>query len=373
MSERQLQFRVGLFVLVAMLLIAVLVFQFGEFQGFNRRHYQLVAHFESAPGVIPGSPVRLSGLNIGRVSAAALDPERGGVLLTLLIEDRYRLRSDALPMLQQSLLGDTIIEFNPGVSPVELDRNTLLTGRPAFDLTTLAQRMEQQLNVTMTSFEATSREWQLVGRNVNSLVETNRGSLRDVVQRTVVSLDEFTRTMQTAARAFDNTNRVIGDPQTVENLQKALAGLPVLVNDTRLTIGAMRQTMTSINGNLKNLEGVTQPLAQSTKSIVTRLDSSLANLEALTGELRQVAEVANRNDGSLRRFLTDPSLYDNLESSTQSLSILLRNLQPVIADLQEFSDKVARRPELIGVGGALRPSSGLKDTELQQTGFERRQ
>ena len=54
-----------------------------------------------------------------------------------------------------------------------------------------------------------------------------------------------------------------------------------------------------------------------------------------------------------------------------SLSMLLKNLQPIVQDMRVFTDKVARRPELLGVGGALRPSSGLKDDELiERAGFE---
>ena len=35
--------------------------------------------------------------------------------------------------------------------------------------------------------------------------------------------------------------------------------------------------------------------------------------------------------------------------------------EKITRDLEVFADKIARRPELIGVGGAVRPSSGLKD------------
>jgi hypothetical protein len=35
--------------------------------------------------------------------------------------------------------------------------------------------------------------------------------------------------------------------------------------------------------------------------------------------------------------------------------------EKITRDLEVFADKIARRPELIGVGGAFRPSSGLKD------------
>ncbi len=41
-----------------------------------------------------------------------------------------------------------------------------------------------------------------------------------------------------------------------------------------------------------------------------------------------------------------------------------KNLEPILRDLRQFSDKVARNPELLGVGGAVRPSNGLKDEEM---------
>ncbi|MHC4875284.1 MAG: MlaD family protein [Planctomycetota bacterium] len=373
MNERQLQFRVGLFVIAALSVVGVLIFQFGEVRDALAKRYDVLARFESAPGVLVGSPVRINGVQIGSVTRIHLDQQGGGVLLTMGIEDKYKLRSDSEPFLQQSLLGDTVVEITPGHSDLEFDRSSVLQGKAPFDMTAIVKKMDKQLETTMASFESTSREWQLVAKNINGLVQTNRGNLGVVVERTAKSLDEFSVAMQRAAQTFDNANRVIGDPQTVQNLRKALAGLPQIVTETQQTITAMRQTVTSINGNLKNIQGVTQPLAKHTTSIVVRLDRSLANLEALTGELRDVAQLAATSDGSLKKFLSDPSLYNDLENSAMSLSILLRNLQPVVQDMREFSDKVARRPEVLGVGGALRPSSGLRDDEVRQAGFEERE
>ncbi len=68
----------------------------------------------------------------------------------------------------------------------------------------------------------------------------------------------------------------------------------------------------------------------------------------------------NDGEGSLKRFAEDPQLYNNLNRSATSLSLLLRNLEPILADVRVFSDKVARHPELLGVGGAISGSSGLR-------------
>ena len=371
MTDRQLQFRVGLFVLASIAVSVVMVFQFGEFRFLWAKQYEVATHFEAAPGVLVGSPVRMNGIPIGSVKDVSLDLKRGGVLVMLTIEEKFQLRSDSYPMLQQSLLGDTTVEFSPGKSVKPFDRKSVLEGTPVFDLTDLARRTQLQLSEAMTSMTATSREWQLVGHNLNGLVETNRGNLGDVIERTAISLDEFTRTMANAGKVFDNANNVIGDEETVANIKRAMAGLPQLVTETQQTITAMRSTIGTVNNNLRNVEKVTEPLAKHTTSIVQRLDNSLSNLEALSGELRTFSEMANRSDGTLQKLMTNPKLYHDLERSAASMSVLLQNLDPVIRDMKVFSDKVARHPEIIGVGGVLKPSNGKKPDdppEVKQAG-----
>jgi phospholipid/cholesterol/gamma-HCH transport system substrate-binding protein len=100
--------------------------------------------------------------------------------------------------------------------------------------------------------------------------------------------------------------------------------------------------------------------------MVAKLDSSLGSLDSLLAELNRFAKIVNSEDGSLQKFTSDPALYENLDKSSQSLAVLLKNLEPIMRDLREFSDKIARNPELLGVGGALRPSNGVKDQELLQ-------
>ncbi len=223
MTDRQLQLRVGLLVLAAFSVLAVMIFQFGELGGAFSEKYTVQVHFDSAPGVLQGSPVRLNGIAVGSVDRLLIDRERGGVLLELSIDAEYELRSDSVAMLQQSLLGDASVEFTAGVSSTPLDTSQPVEGQPAFDLTGLAQRLEVQLATTMTSFEATSREWRQVASNVNQIVETNHGSLHDVVARTATSLQEFTLTMKrarhsitrTAFWAIGNRSRICEKPSPV--------------------------------------------------------------------------------------------------------------------------------------------------------------
>src|SRR5262245_17400559 len=106
MSERQLQFRVGLFVLISLAICTTLVIQFGDVQKYLEQTYQLGIHFDEAPGLQTGTPVRQNGLNIGKVTDVLLDDKEGGVLVVIDIQERRRLRVDSRPMLVRTLLGD---------------------------------------------------------------------------------------------------------------------------------------------------------------------------------------------------------------------------------------------------------------------------
>jgi len=64
--------------------------------------------------------------------------------------------------------------------------------------------------------------------------------------------------------------------------------------------------------------------------------------------------------------LTDPSLYRNLNEAADKLNKLLPRVDYILRDVEIFADKIARHPESLGIGGAVHPSSGLKEAPTVQ-------
>jgi phospholipid/cholesterol/gamma-HCH transport system substrate-binding protein len=353
MNERQLQFRIGLFVIAAGLTAVGLLVRFGELRWLWEKNYTVLIQFDDATGLHPGSLVRKNGVIIGSVRELFLEDEQSGVQVVLSINEEQRLRRDSVPRLTRTLLGDASIDFTPGRSGEFIKPGTRIEGQPDVDLNTLVTRLESKLSGTMATFEATSEEWRKVGQNMNSLVETERGNLRQIIEQAALSLQEFTV-------AMNHANRVLGDERNQENLQKALAALPAMVDDTRRTIQAVRGTVVKMDQNLDNLNKVTTPLAERSLTLVRKLDSGVEHLEGVMAELHLFSKALTREDGTFQQLATNPDLYRNLNQSAASLQILMKNLDPVVKDMRIFADKVARHPELIGVGGAFKGSSGLK-------------
>jgi phospholipid/cholesterol/gamma-HCH transport system substrate-binding protein len=363
MSERQLQFRVGLFVIVATAATVMMVFQFGNLQNRLRPKYKVAIRFHSAVGISIGTPVRRNGVLIGSVTAVDFDDKSGGLLVHAEIRDGVRLWPDGHVRLVSSLLGDSAVEFLPGRSTKALKDGDSVEGESAIDPLNMVGRMEQNVSTVIASFEKTSQEWQTVGHNLNQMLETNQGSLHDVVARAADALTQVTHTMKVMDDTLEATSKLVADPRTQENLRRTLTALPYLTSETQKTVTAVRGAVEKMDENLTNLGALTGPLSKRGVTLATHLENTLSNLELLTDQLAQFSKVLNTGDGSIRKLATDPDLYVNLDRSAQSAAILLRNLEPIIRDLRVFSDKVARHPELIGVSGVLRGSSGLKYPE----------
>lgn len=366
MDERKYQFRVGVLVIVAMVVGSWLVIQFGEMQRSWRKHYDLTIRFDSAAGVYPSAPVLLNGVVVGSVKQVVLDGAQGGVVVSVAIREDVRLRTDSLPMIARSLLGETAIEFTRGSAKEFLRPEAILQGQGAPDPMVAVQRLEVRASEALQVLAETSREWKQVAANVNNLMDTHRGNFDVVVEQTAEAMHQLTLTLQTTQKMVAAANKIVGDPQTQNALKDTLTAMPDLVIETHETILVTRKAIDNINRNLVNLAQVTEPIGKRGELMVNKLDSSLGNLDALLAELNHFAKLINSKDGTLHKFAADPSLYDNLDRSSQSMAVLLKNLEPMIRDLREFSDKIARNPEILGVGGALRPSAGLKDQEMIQ-------
>ncbi len=385
MSERQLQFRVGLFVVFSMAVGAVLIIQFGELRTYWKKTYPLAIHFDEVPGLHTGSPVKQNGISIGQVKEIVLDDTNGGVLVVVHIQEEHLLRVDSQASLVQSLLGDAKVEFTAGQTAEIIPPNSRLEGLAPTNPMEIVQRMEQTMNTSLTAFTETSQEWQKVGQNLNNLMETKEGSLDDVIERTALALDSFTKTMTTATKTFDraggtlesatltlsNANKFLADPQLQADLKRTAAALPVIAEEAKLTITTAKETIAKLSRNMEDIHEATAPLAGQSDLIVRKLSGSLIQLESLLTELNDFSQVLNDKDGSIQKLAADPELYNNLNHSAASLSILLRNLNPIMNDVRIFSDKIARHPEILGVRGAVRGSSGLKESgDVKPASFE---
>jgi phospholipid/cholesterol/gamma-HCH transport system substrate-binding protein len=422
MNDQTMRFRVGVFVLAAMILLAVLSILFSSFPVLLKRHQDYTVVFPTAPGVGPGTPVRRSGVNIGEVRSLDLDDTTGQVRVRVLVEKPHTLRQGDRPTLVHGLIGgETAIDFVPKQPAAPGDEvpvapGTELAGLTAADASTLLaqtsemvpttretldqmrrsmQRFEQmapqmddafkevrelaratrevvpELRRTNDEILVTSRNWGKLGERLDVLLQTNQDKL-------VKSLDNFNETVLRVGTAFNDENQrnLSRTLQNVragsENLQSISKNTDELVKESRQTIRRVNNSVTRTDEVLTNLQQATRPMAERGDRVMRNLDESTDKLNRTLSEANDLMRTMNRSDGSLRRLATDPALYNNLNDMTCLMLRLMPRLDRILSDIEVFADKVARHPESLGLGGVVTPSSGLKDAPTNGHLWQRR-
>ena len=116
MFSKNLEFVVGLFVLVGLAALVVLASQVGSASFGRSEIYTITANFENIGGLNVKAPVAIGGVRIGRVTAIKLDTEFYSARVSMAIEKTYNeLPIDtSAAILTSGLLGAQFVGLDPG-------------------------------------------------------------------------------------------------------------------------------------------------------------------------------------------------------------------------------------------------------------------
>jgi ABC-type transporter Mla subunit MlaD len=183
--------------------------------------------------------------------------------------------------------------------------------------------------------------------------------------------------VKSARQTFDSVNEVLtpeNRKQVTDLLKNANA---VALSIVRIT-NALTEILESAEKTLKNVDvivagaggivsdvrSITKPLAAKSETLVAGVTDSVEQLSKTLVEVRSVINTFSKGNGSLQKLISDPAVYQNLDDAAGSLARVMAKAEKITRDLEVFADKIARRPELIGISGAIRPSSGLKESPV---------
>lgn len=185
---------------------------------------------------------------------------------------------------------------------------------------------------------------------------------------------ELTAAVKSARTTFEGVSEVLSPEnrklmvELLKNINslgftilKLAGGLGTLLDDADKMVKNLDARVTEAGGVIADVRGLTKPLTDQSGTIVRDVTEAAGQLAKGIAEIRELVRVFGRENGSIQKLITDPALFNNLDAAAVSLARVLARAEKIARDLEVFADKVARRPELIGVGGVLKPSSGLKD------------
>ncbi len=235
-------------------------------------------------------------------------------------------------------------------------RDLIRTVKPLIeDLRKVVKDNEAELNGTLKAVRSTAEEAK------DLLSADNRKAFSETLKNVSIASDDFIKTLRLAGIFLDQGEK------TLKEFNGRWPRFDEILTSTNSAVKSADSAFRTVDSAAKDIQAVTKPLAESTGPIFKNVGTASDELAKTLVELRATIHAINRSDGTLQKVITDPTLYNQLNDSAVALTRTLQRAEKVASDLQVFADKVARRPEIIGIGGALKPNSGLKESPSAPT------
>jgi len=136
MSIATREIKVGLFVFIAFVLLAVMIFSISDFYTSQAQYtYPLRIRFNFVNGIDTGAPVRVAGVQVGEVRAIGVyrdeSTQKAQVELAIRLSKDALLEEDAVASINTlGLLGEKYLEINPGTPGKRtLEAGEILVGK----------------------------------------------------------------------------------------------------------------------------------------------------------------------------------------------------------------------------------------------------
>jgi len=326
------ELRVGLFVLVALFIIAAGIFYVTGAGPFGPK-YRLRAYFPEIAGVSNGAPVRLDGVEIGNVESVKMgqfpagkapDKNRNIEVVMRLSKgyQKYVLTDSTAKLVTEGLLGNRYVSISRGLTGTPLQDNQEVSGAAEKSLSDVMESVQElsgdmhglvtslqegkgTLGKLLTNDEAYNHLNGILAKSdqVVSSIQRGEGTLGKLVTSDELygkvnrTLDDVNGMMADVRAQKGTIGKLMYDPSLYDEAKKALQNGNAVFSDVRAGKGTLGKLATD-------------------DELYNKLRDTSANLSSATAKL-------NDNTTTAGKLFSDPKLYDNLTGLTGDLRLLI--------------------------------------------------
>jgi phospholipid/cholesterol/gamma-HCH transport system substrate-binding protein len=296
MDKSRLEIKVGLFVLVGLVLLAVVLIQFSKGTSLFRGTYTLRLHASNVGGLKQRAAVLLAGVQVGSVSDIQLADDSKSVTILLKIYKNFNIYSDSRFVIEQSgFLGDQYVSvISVSNQPPKLENGSEVECQEPFNLQEVARSAAgfvNRIDDTAQKLDASVTDLRRVVLNVNTLTNFS------------ITMNNMRTVSEQAMGTMGDINAIIA----TNGSQVSLAVSNVLFFSQELT-----RMADSINGLL----------ATNTPDI----NASVQNIKTSTETLDKLMDDLQSGRGLAGAVLQNQQLATNVQAIANNLSIASSNL-----------------------------------------------
>ena len=296
MENKRLEWKVGLFVFIGLVLLALLLIQFSKGASIFRGTYELKLHAGNVGGLKKRSGVLLAGVQVGLVSDIQLASDGKSVTIFLKIYDGTVIYDDARFAIESAnFLGDQYVAVIPTLNKGQpLQNGASINCETPFNL----QEVARSASGFITRIDETARKLNDTISDVRRLV---------LNEATLTNLAESVVTLRSASeRAFTVVDNVNG-----------------LVESNRAPVTIVVSNLVYFS---EQANGLATQLSNVLGTNSAELNLAMKNLTASSADLKSLLDEAQAGRGLAGTVLKNEEFSSNVTAIAENLSITTSNL-----------------------------------------------
>lgn len=319
--DKKTELLVGIFLTVGLVLLGVLILQFGSVREYFRDSYEVTVPFPDATGVKVGTPIMLGGSRIGKVPRMPkLNDQFNGVIVPLEIYKDKRIPADAkFSIGTAGLLGDAFIEISP------TGAKTIAYIEPGASLTDENVRKSSGLGALQNTAQDIGKKVDVAIEDIRAAVADLRVSLKKINDGALsdTTLADFRESMEhlnnTMKRMDDN---VLGE-ENAASLKSAIADI--------------REAAAGFKNSARNVEEATKklgpmfdkldPAVAKVDKVVSTAEEALKSVKTGADSFSAAAKRLNTGDGLLQALMSDRELKADFKAAIADLKDVASNVK----------------------------------------------
>jgi len=296
MNTSRLEWKVGLFVLIGLVLLSALLLQFSKGTTFLRPTKTIKLVASNVGGLKAKSQVLLAGVQVGTVSDLALSPAGTNVTISLRIFSQFQIHKDARFIIEQAgFLGDQFVAIIPTRNEADVFQDgDVAQTEPPFNMQEVARSAAGFLN-----------------RIDETAVRLN-DAIADV-RRLVLNEQTLTNFSAAVVNMRVVSERALG---TVDNLDALISSNSPALSHSGSNLVVFSEQMKDFAANLSVV------LATNTDQI----HGAVKNIESSTAVLKTVLDELQAGKGLAGALLKNEQLSESVSQIANNLSITSSNL-----------------------------------------------
>ncbi len=325
-TDRGTEIKVGIFVLIALVILGYLSIKLGEESITTKKGYPLSAIFEDVSGLVPGARVEMAGVEIGRVSEIKLAD--GKALVKMNIYEGVKITKDAVAMVRtKGVLGDRYIEIKQGTSPEELPPGSMIAKTVSpMDLDQLLAEVGPALqdlrDITAGLRELVgSKEGKKKFQEMITNISDTAAAFKEVGERLAKGQGTLGKLLVDDT-LYQRVNSLAANlDEVARKLNQGQGTLGKLINDEEL-YAEVKNAVTAINKAAQSLNKFAQKLESGEGTLGKLLadDELYNNLNQTVLTLKRISKKIDQGQGTLGKLINDDSLYFEAKRTLQSVN-----------------------------------------------------